>query len=171
VPTPVPTPTPNPYADCTILADPGGGVYVGTSGADIMCSRGGFVSFYPLGGNDVIRGHSGPGTDAVYWDGAPSGVTINLSTGVTTGGFGTDTFTNIEEVYASHFGDTIIGSAGVDLVYGFGGDDTISGGGGNDRLHGDSGADSLDGGAGVDYLNGGPDMDSCLNGETVADCE
>jgi Ca2+-binding RTX toxin-like protein len=144
---------------------------MGTSGPDIMCSRGGNVSFYPLGGNDVIRGFSGAGTDAVYWDGAPSGVTINLSTGVTTGGFGTDTFTNIEEVYASNFGDTITGSSAVDLVYGGGGDDNISGAGGNDRLHGDAGADTLDGGPGTDYLDGGPDADSCLNGETLVACE
>jgi Ca2+-binding RTX toxin-like protein len=145
-------------------------VIVGTSGADIMCSQGGNVSFYPLGGNDVIRGFAGAGTDAVYWDNAPSGVTINLSTGVTTGGFGTDMFTNIEEVYGSNQGDTVVGSSGTDLVYGLAGDDVISGNGGNDRLHGDAGNDSLDGGPGVDHLDGGPDADSCVNGEDLVAC-
>jgi Ca2+-binding RTX toxin-like protein len=40
-----------------------------------------------------------------------------------------------------------------------------------DTLFGDAGDDALDGGAGIDYGLGGPDFDTCVNLETVVECE
>jgi Ca2+-binding RTX toxin-like protein len=65
-------------------------------------------------GDDVIDG--GGGRDfAQYWD-ATSAVSINLATGVVTGGAGNDTLISIEEVEGSNFGDTIVGSDADNLL-------------------------------------------------------
>lgn len=40
-----------------------------------------------------------------------------------------------------------------------------------DTLFGDASDDAIDGGAGIDYGLGGPDFDTCVNLETVVECE
>ena len=90
-------------------------------------------SFAGAGGNDTIDGGANPQGlgDIVGYGSSPSGVTVNLETGVANDGFGTvDTLTNIEVVNGSRFADALTGSSlGNELFEGGGGDDLIDGGG------------------------------------------
>ncbi len=93
-------------------------------------------------GNDVIRG--GDGIDTVDFSGAASAVTLNLllatSSSVTEGA---DRVTGIENAIGSDFGDTLIGSAAVNLLEGGDGDDNLYGGLLSDTLTGGEGADTF----------------------------
>ena len=72
-------------------------VLTGTSGSN----------FFRLGaGNDTVDG--GGGSDAVSYESATAGVTVNLLTGVATGSaIGTDALTSIEAAHGSWFDDSI----------------------------------------------------------------
>jgi Ca2+-binding RTX toxin-like protein len=94
--------------------------------------------------NDILSGNAdnnvldgGAGSDTVAYQSAASGVTVNLAltTAQVTGGAGTDTLKNFENLIGSGFGDTLVGTSG---------DNVIDGG---------AGSDSLDGGAGIDTLS------------------
>lgn len=92
-----------------------------------------FESFQGLGGNDSIDG--GDGYDRVQYNASPTAVSVDLSTGTASDGFGTtDTLANIEFVRGSRFGDTFTGSAQpFESFEGLAGNDTINGGTGVDR--------------------------------------
>ncbi len=120
--------------DDTISTGNGSDVLFGEGGADVL--NGG-------GGDDVLDGgtgadqiHGGSGLDFVSYVSSSSGVTVNLATGMGSGGEAQgDTYTSIEGVFGSNQNDTIIGN-------------------GNDNLfEGLNGADSFDGGAGEDYVS------------------
>lgn len=89
-------------------------------------------------GNDLLDG--GPEVfeesrlDVASYQDDPGGVTVNLSTGTATDGWGdTDTLVNIESVADSAFDDTLIGNAGTnDFYLGQGGTDFVDGGDGDD---------------------------------------
>ena len=115
-----------------------------------------------LGGNDVIEGGAGNdildgggGTDTLTYVNAASAVTVNLSTASSqnTGGAGSDTISNFENLTGSAYNDTLTGNSSGNVLYGGAGTDTISGGDGNDFLYG---------GAGVDTLAGGNDADTFI---------
>jgi Ca2+-binding RTX toxin-like protein len=142
-------------------------------------------------GDDTVSG--GPGLDdTVSLVDADSPVDVSLQAGTATG-FGTDTLTDLENIYGSRFNDKLTGDAGpnyivdgsydtsgADTITGLDGDDVvragvgndvIDGGVGNDDLNGEAGNDSIDGGAGNDVLNGGDGTDTCTNGESDQNCE
>ncbi len=106
------------------------------------------------------------GNDWVYYSvGAvtgTNGVTVSLAitTEQNTGGSGTDTLLNIENLYGSNNNDNFTGNDLNNNFYGDGGNDTLSGGLGNDGLNGGTGNDTLDGGAGNDTLDGQGDTDT-----------
>lgn len=131
--------------------------------------------FTSISGNETFNGRLG--IDTVSYAAASSSVTINLTSGVNSGGGGADTFSSIENITGSAYNDiltgdalanALYGNAGVDTITGNAGDDTISGGDGNDTLYGNDGADNLTGGAGADYLWGHAGADA-LNGEAGGD--
>ena len=62
-------------------------------------------------------------------------------------------------------GDTITGTAGVDVIFGLAGADSITGSGAGDGLLGGSQGDTLDGGLGDDTIVGGDGDDSILGGD------
>ena len=96
-------------------------------------------------GNDTIDG--GGGNDEVWYGRSNASVHVDLSTGIVTGGEGTDQLTSIEWVNGSNFSDTLLGSendegfapdaignigagvnfkvGGVDIIDGKGGIDTV----------------------------------------------
>ena len=84
-------------------------------------------------GNNVINGAAG--IDTVSYANATAGVTVNLSLvgGQNTGGAGTDTLLNFENLTGSNFNDTLTGNSGNNI---------LSGGLGNDSLNGGAGADT-----------------------------
>ena len=76
---------------------------------------------------------------------ASSGVTADLSTGLTTidGDGGSDTLINIENLLGSDFTDLLTGNAAANTIDGGLGNDVIRGGGGADVLIGGDGSDQL----------------------------
>ncbi|NBP46123.1 MAG: calcium-binding protein, partial [Betaproteobacteria bacterium] len=95
------------------------------------------LAFMGLEGNDTIDGNGG----VVYalYNRDKAAVTVNLSTGTATDGWGgTDTLRNITGVVGSAFGDTLTGNASSNVFEGRGGNDTITGGGGDFVAYRDS---------------------------------
>ena len=90
-------------------------------------------------GNDTLTG--GAGIDTASYETATTAVVVNLLTGKASGGAGSDTLSQIENV---------IGGAGSDSITGNSSANTLLGGAGNDRLVGGGGADILAGGTGAD---------------------
>jgi Ca2+-binding RTX toxin-like protein len=127
---------------------------------DVLTGNDANNTFQAEDGNDTIDG--GAGVDFVSFARSPAPVTVDLAAGTATGE-GTDTLTGIENVFGSgNFGDTLTGDTQDNALFGSGGDDSVSGGDGNDDLDGGNGTDALDGGIGTD---------TCLNGETIVNCE
>ncbi len=117
-------------------------------------------------GNNVFDGGDGYDTVSYEWNNNGSGVTVSLAvTGPqNTGGSGTDTLLNIEQLHGSHFNDHLSGDDGNNRLEGKSGNDTLLGAGGNDDLFGDDGNDALQGDAGNDNLNGGTGADTMTGG-------
>jgi Ca2+-binding RTX toxin-like protein len=101
------------------------------------------------GGDDVLNGRGaadtldgGSGNDTVNYADAGGAVSVNLATGTTTGGSGSDTLVSIENATGSAFNDTLTGDAGANSLSGLGGNDTLQGGAGNDTIDGGTGVDT-----------------------------
>ncbi|MDX0444347.1 calcium-binding protein [Sinorhizobium medicae] len=118
----------------------------GTQFSDSMMGSSVDETFFGFGGRDNING--GAGIDTVRYDrdfqrGATKGVSIDLSTGIATDGFGSrDTLTSIENIRATEFKDTIVGSSAANFLRTFAGNDSINGGGGSDNMRGGIGNDT-----------------------------
>ncbi|AKI02656.1 putative calcium-binding protein [Hoeflea sp. IMCC20628] len=68
-----------------------------------------------------------------------------------------DTFTGIENIFATSDNDDITGTAGNNTIVGRSGADRINGGSGDDIIQGGLGRDLLTGGRGNDRIDGGSD--------------
>jgi Ca2+-binding RTX toxin-like protein/methionine-rich copper-binding protein CopC len=114
----------------------------GSEHADsIAGSDAGGEAFEPRGGNDTVDGRGG--VDQVRYNHAGSGVVVDLLAGTAQDGTGgTDTLINIENVYATNYNDSIVGSDGANVLEGLSGNDTLEGRGGNDTIDGGEGADT-----------------------------
>ncbi|MCP2023975.1 UNVERIFIED_ORG: Ca2+-binding RTX toxin-like protein [Pseudomonas reinekei] len=104
-------------------------------------------------GNNVLNG--GAGIDTLSYAYATAAVTANLglTTAQATGGSGTDTLLNFENLTGSAYHDTLTGNALANTLTGGAGNDTLTGGAGNDLLIGGTGLDKLYGGAGADTFD------------------
>ncbi|MBP1681964.1 MAG: hypothetical protein H6Q35_2303 [Proteobacteria bacterium] len=111
-------------------------------------------TIYSANGNNVLNGEAG--TDSLSYIYATTGITMNLglTTAQVTGGSGTDTVLNFENLFGSNYNDILSGNSANNIINGNIGDDTISGGAGNDSINGGTGNDTINGGAGNDTLNG-----------------
>jgi len=99
-----------------------------------------------VGGLGADRLDGGNGNDWVQYGFSQSGITVNLSTGVGSGGEAQgDTYFGIENVSGTNFDDMLIGNAGNNRFYGGNGNDIIIGGGGQDELWGADGNNILTG--------------------------
>jgi len=117
-------------------------------------------TLYAGAGNNVIDG--GTGTDTVSYAYATAGVTVSLAIGIAqaTGGSGSDTLVNIENLTGSYFNDLLAGSAGAN---------SLSSGAGNDFLIGGLGNDTLTGGAGADIIRFDTLLNAITNRDTISD--
>ncbi|MDX1930486.1 MAG: calcium-binding protein [Pirellulaceae bacterium] len=151
-----------------ILGGLGADVIFGGDGNDNM--RGGNQNdlIYGDAGADILQGDpgddlldGGEGEDTASYISADSAVVVGLYLAgpQVTGGTGTDTLVNIENLTGGAFADTLrgsqgpnrlIGGKGNDYLYGYGGDDRIEGGEGNDYINAGPGRDQIFGGAGAD---------------------
>jgi Ca2+-binding RTX toxin-like protein len=135
--------------DDTLTGDSQPNALIGLGGNDTLNGGGGYDELTGDAGNDTIDG--GAGEDLVYYDYAPNGVHVNLSTG-TASGWGTDRLVGVEDLHGSRFADVLIGDAHRNWIEGHGG---------NDRVFGGAGRDTLLGQTGRDFADGGPARDRC----------
>ena len=121
----------------------------GTAGNDNLAGTGGNDTINGLGGNDTLAGSAGTdfydggtGFDTLDLRATVTGLTVNLSAGILSGGFN-GTFVNIERVWAGDGGDSLTGTAGGDSFSARAGFDTLAGGSGVDTLWGGTGGDTF----------------------------
>ena len=159
----------------------GNDIYDGLGGDDTIDGAGGNDTLFGGAGDDILIGgdgadalDGGPGNDTADYTGSGNQVIINMATGsITSGQASGDTFTDIENVTGSGFGDIITGDSGAnvlsggagnDILSGFTGNDTILGGTSDDFITGGAGADIIDGGAGNNWLFGSAGDDTLTGG-------
>ena len=133
----------------------------GTTNDDNLLGTTDDDSIYGLEGDDWLEGDLGDDyldggkksvwRDTVTYRSAIASVVVDLSSGIATGGAGTDTLVGIENAEGSNFADTLTGDANINSLWGGAGNDTLIGGDGGDFLGGDDGDDILDGGANGKY--------------------
>lgn len=99
---------------------------MGSGLADTLTGDDGDNFLEGAGGADVLDG--GEGDDFAAYTTSAVGVTVNLGTGVATGGDAQgDTFTNIEHLVGSAHADTLTGDDNANIIEGGGGADAIDG--------------------------------------------
>ena len=99
-------------------------------------------SFEGLEGDDTMDGSAGAVT-RVEFGSSPKGVSVDLSTGSATDGFGGfDVLIGVDAVRGSNFADFLMGDSANNNLDGQGGSDTLIGGRGNDTLSGMTGSDT-----------------------------
>jgi Ca2+-binding RTX toxin-like protein len=92
-------------------------------------------------GADILDG--GPGNDTVGYSGSAAAVSVDLKTGMATGGDAQgDTLLEIENLVGSRFNDTLRGNDGSNVIDGGNGADTLTGGAGADTFVWHSTADT-----------------------------
>ncbi|WP_113772337.1 Ig-like domain-containing protein, partial [Pseudomonas abietaniphila] len=125
-----------------LVAGPGTNELFGDNGNDMLFSG---------SGNDLLDG--GAGNNTANYSLATSGVTVSTAElgAQHTGGAGTDTLVNIQNLIGSNFNDHLTGDQG---------NNVLNGGLGNDILNGGAGDDLLIGGPGNNTLTGGPGHDT-----------
>ena len=114
----------------------------GTSGKDALEGTIENELILGLAGNDLIQGNGGAdtldggeGSDTVTYFFSPSGIEINLATGVANGGdAANNNLVSIERILGSNFADSIVGDDRDNLIQGNDGADTLDGGAGTDVL-------------------------------------
>ena len=111
-------------------------------------------------GDDLLVG--GDGIDTASYQDATGGVTANLTTGVSAGDRGADTFSSIENLTGGAFNDQLDGNGGANV---------LNGGAGLDNLFGRGGDDTLIGGLGNDFLAGGDGIDTASYSDATGNVE
>jgi Ca2+-binding RTX toxin-like protein len=103
-------------------------------------------------GDDVLNG--GPGVNTATYADATSAVNVSLAitTAQNTGGAGSDTLGNIQNLVGSNFSDVLTGDGNNNYLNGGAMEDTLYGGAGDDTLNGGAGGDHMYGGTGIDTL-------------------
>ncbi|MFQ2676864.1 retention module-containing protein [Aeromonas caviae] len=146
------------YLDEILIGGSGNDRLNGNAGNDILLGglgndtlNGGEGNDLLIGGagNDTLNGGNGNDT-ASYFD-SSAGVTVTVNgANQNTGGAGTDSLSNMENLVGSMFNDSLTGDGNANVLSGLAGNDILSGGGGDDLLIGGTGSDTLTGGAGKD---------------------
>jgi VCBS repeat-containing protein len=122
----------------------------GDAGDDILLGGGGKDTLDGGADDDILEGGAGAdvltggtGTDTASYAGSGQGVTVDLAAGTASGGDAQgDTFSSIENLRGSAFGDTLSGDSGDNVLEGGAGSDLFifTEGGGSDTVFGGTGA-------------------------------
>ncbi|WP_181699667.1 cadherin domain-containing protein, partial [Chthonobacter albigriseus] len=135
-----------------------GDALTGTAGANRLAGGGGNDTLVGGAGADSLEG--GAGTDTAGYAGSAAGVTVDLASGIGSGGDAAgDTLSDIENLVGSDHADDLSGTEAANSLDGGAGSDVLAGRDGNDTLLGGLGNDTLVGGTGSDVLSGGAGTD------------
>jgi len=140
--------------DDTLNGGSGNDILIGNSGNDALNGGDGDDVLHGRGGADALNG--GNGTDTASYSGASGAVSASLTApGTNSGTAGGDTYTSIENLEGSAFGDTLTGDSSANTIDGGAGDDTLNGNAGDDTLIGGTGDDLFvfEDGTGDDTIN------------------
>ncbi|MCY4415662.1 MAG: hypothetical protein OXE87_05055 [Chloroflexi bacterium] len=126
--------------DDTISGGAGDDIITGGNGLDTLNGGAGDDTISGGNHNDRLKGGAGADTidggnggDTVDYSGSPSGVTVNLTTNVNTGGHAQgDKLNNIEHIEGSSHADNLTGDEHVNYFWGGAGADAFDGKGGED---------------------------------------
>ena len=124
---------------------------IGGDGKDTIIGLGGDDNLYGQDGDDTFVGGDGAddfsggnGTDTASYDTAAAGVIASFVVPAgNTGDAAGDTYSSIENLTGSAFGDTLTGNNGINVIIGGAGSDTLVGRLGNDALTGGAGKDQF----------------------------
>lgn len=152
--------------DDTLTGGDGADVVTGGDGSDTLSGDAGDDVLEGGAGADVLDG--GDGIDVARYLGSSAGVTVDLALATGVGGEAQgDTFTSVEVLHGSQFGDSLTGDGADNRLFGHDGNDTLTGAAGNDVLIGGLGADIISGGLGDDNLDGAEGADNLDGGNGV----
>ncbi|MDH6170898.1 Ca2+-binding RTX toxin-like protein [Variovorax boronicumulans] len=87
---------------------------------------------YAGAGNNTLDGAGGSDTASYLYASSAVAVSLANTAAQSTGGSGSDTLKNIENLQGGNFNDTLTGNASANVLDGSAGNDTLSGGAGND---------------------------------------
>ncbi len=139
------------HAD-SLTGDTGNNRISGGGGDDVL--EGGSGDDVLVGGGNADRMDGGDGVDTAAYAGSSAGVTVDLETGIGSGGDADgDRLFDVENLSGSAYADTLRGNRQDNRLVGGDGNDTLVGRGGDDILKGGAGADRIDGGDGVDIAS------------------
>ncbi|MEQ1951534.1 calcium-binding protein [Mesorhizobium sp. CN2-181] len=124
---------------------------IGGGGKDTLIGLGGDDNLFGQDGDDTFIGGAGAddfsggnGTDTASYETAAAGVVASFIVPAgNTGDAAGDTYSSIENLTGSAFGDTLTGNNAINVIVGGGGSDTIVGRLGNDTLTGNAGKDQF----------------------------
>lgn len=118
----------------TITGNIGNNVLRGMEGDDVLSGGDGADTLIGGAGADAMSG--GAGGDTLSYADSASAVVVSLVSGTASGGSGEgDSFSLIENVIGSAFGDAIAGNDQINLIEGGAGADVVDGAGGSDVLY------------------------------------
>jgi Ca2+-binding RTX toxin-like protein len=142
----------------SVITGSGADTLYGSFGQDLLNGGAGNDAIWGDAANDTIIGGAGndtmdggDGRDTLSFVGATLGITFNLATTTAqnTGGAGTDTAINFENVEGGSGGDSLTGNSAANRLAGGDGNDTLAGMAGNDTLDGGEGSDTAAFGTGT----------------------
>jgi uncharacterized repeat protein (TIGR01451 family) len=130
------------YTD-TLTGNSAANILNGNGSNDTLIGQSGNDTLIGGAGNDTLNGSNG--ADTASYTTSPAAVTASLATNsATQDGFGTaDTFTTLENLTGSIYGDNLTGDNSNNTLNGDKGQDTLIGGLGADTIQGQAGADTL----------------------------
>ena len=150
---------------------------LGSAYGDILAGNGGDNIIEGGLGDDTLEGGGNTAAgDTASYAGASAAVNVSLANpgAQATGGAGTDTLSNFENLLGSNFNDTLTGDAVANVLNGGDGDDTLVGGAGADTLIGGLGTDTVSyatAGAGVTVIINGAGSAGDATGDVLSSIE
>jgi len=127
-----------------LIGDANDNILDGANGNDTLAGGDGSDTLTGGLGDDILAGGGGQGFDWATYADASSSVTVNLATGLASGGSGNDKLSGIEGITGSSSNDKLTGDANGNTLNGGKGDDWVMGGLGNDTLIGGKDVDWAD---------------------------
>ncbi|MFI0843360.1 beta strand repeat-containing protein [Mesorhizobium sp. IMUNJ 23232] len=124
---------------------------IGGAGDDLLIGLGGDDNLFGQDGNDTLVGGTGAddlsggnGSDTASYSTAAAGVIASLTTpAINTGDAAGDTYSSVENLTGTAFGDTLTGNGAINVILGGSGADTLNGRAGSDTMTGGGNNDNF----------------------------